>query len=122
MRKENHSLKTKNQQQYGNIQNRSDTFSMENISEAISELNIPSLIGAKLLQQKQNQIHAKSEIFNVQLCQNLASSIPKKNASDTFKALEGPSNENFTSLQVNQNYLSIPVNPDMASFEDYFLQ
>ena len=95
---------------------------MENISEAISELNIPSLIGAKLLHQKQNQIHANSEIFNMQLCQNLAKSIPKKNASDTFPDLEAPSNENFTSLQVNQNHLSISVNPDMASLEDYFLQ
>ena len=93
---------------------------MENISEAISELNIPSLIGAKLLHQKQNQIHANSEIFNMQFCQNLASSIPKKNASDTFPALEAPSSENFPSLQVNHNYLSIPVNPEIASFGDFF--
>ena len=118
--KENKSLKTKNLQQNRETQNKSDTFSMENISEAISELNIPSLVRTKLLQQKQNQRHGNSEIINMQFCQNLASSIPKTNGSVTFPALEAPSSENFPSLQVNHNYLSIPVNPDIASFGDLF--
>ena len=120
--KENKSLKTKNLQQNRDTQNKSDTFSMENISEAISELNIPCLVKNKLLQQKQNQRHGNSEIINMQFCQNVASSIPKTNASDTFPALEAPSSENFPSLQVNHNYLSIPVNPQIASFEDIFIQ
>ena len=120
--KENKSLKTKNLQQNRDTQNKSDTFSMENISEAISELNIPSLVRTKLLQQKQNQRHGNSEIINMQFCQNVASSIPKTNGSDTFPALEAPSSENFPSLQVNHNYLSIPVNPEIASFEDFFIQ
>ena len=118
--KENKSLKTKNLQQNRETQNKSDTFSMENISEAISELNIPSLVRTKLLQQKQNQRHGNSEIINMQFCQNVASSIPKTNGSNTFPALEAPSSENFPSLQVNHNYLSIPVNPDIASFGDLF--
>ena len=63
--KENKSLKTKNLQQNRETQNKSDTFSMENISEAISELNITSLVKNKLLQQKQNQRHGNSEIINM---------------------------------------------------------
>merc|ERR1712215_291250 len=96
--KENKSLKTKNLQQNRDTQNKSDTFSMENISEAISELNIPSLVRTKLLQQKQNQRHGNSEIINMQFCQNVASSIPKTNASDNFPGLEAPSSENFPCL------------------------
>ena len=118
--KENKSLKTKNLQQNRETLNKSNTFSIENISEAISELNIPSLVKTKLLQQKQNQRHGNSEIINMQFCQNVASSIPKTNGSNTFPALEAPSSENFPSLQVNHNYLSIPVNPDIASFGDLF--
>ena len=118
--KENKSLKTKNLQQNRETLNKSNTFSIENISEAISELNIPSLVKTKLLQQKQNQRHGNSEIINMQFCQNVASSIPKTNGSDTFPALEAPSSDNFPSLQVNHNYLSIAVNPDIASFGDLF--
>ena len=118
--KENKSLKTKNLQQNRETQNKSDTFSMENISEAISELNIPSLVRTKLLQQKQNQRHGNSEIINMQFCQNVASSIPKTIGSNTFPALEAPSSDNFPSLQVNHNYLALPANPDIAAFGDLF--
>ena len=57
----------------------------------------------------------------MQFCQNVASSIPKTIASSTtFPALEAPSSDNFPSLQVNHNYLSIPANPDIAAFGDLF--
>ena len=119
--KENKSLKTKNLQQNRDTQNKSDTFSMENISEAISELNIPSLVRTKLLQQKQNQRNENSEIFNMKFCQNVASSIPKSIASSTtFPALEAPSSDNFPSLQVNHNYLALPPNPDLEAFGELF--
>ena len=52
----------------------------------------------------------------MQFCQNVASSIPKTNGSDTFPALEAPSSDNFPSLQVNHNYLALPPNPDIAAF------
>ena len=48
--KENKALKTKYMQQNRETLNKSNTFSIENISEAISELNIPSLVKNKLLQ------------------------------------------------------------------------
>ena len=119
--KENKSLKTKNLQQNRETQNKSDTFSMENISEAISELNIPSLVKTKLLQQKQNQRHGNSEMINMQICQNVTSSIPNSIASSTnFPALEPPSNDNFHALQVTNNYLALPPNPDVAAFGDLF--
>ena len=101
--------------------NKSNTFSIENINEAISDFNIPSLVKTKLLQQKQNQRHGNSEIINMQFVHNVASSIPKSIASSTtYSALEAPSSDNFPSLQVNHNYLSIPVNPEIASFGDLF--
>ena len=54
--KENKALKTKNRQQNMETLN-SNTFSIEQINDAITDLNIPSLVKTKLLQQKQNQRH-----------------------------------------------------------------
>ena len=118
--KENKALKTKNRQQNMETLN-SNTFSIEQINNAITDLNIPSLVENKLLQQKQNQRHGNSEMINMQICQNVASSIPKSIASSTtFPALEPPSSDNFHSLQVTNNYLALPPNPDIAAFGDLF--
>ena len=118
--KENKALKTKNRQQ--NIETlNSNTFSIEQINNAITDLNIPSLVKTKLLKQKQNQRHGNSEMINMQICQNVASSIPKSIASSTtFPALEPPSNDNFHALQVTNNYLALPPNTDVAAFGDLF--
>ena len=87
----------------------SNTFSIEQINNAITDLNIPSLFKTKLFQQKQNQSH------------NVTSSIPNSIASSTnFPALEPPSNDNFHALQVTNNYLALPPNPDVATFGDLF--
>ena len=118
--KENKALKTKNRQQNMETLN-SNTFSIEKINDAITDLNIPSLVKTKLLQQKQNQRHGNSEMINMQICQNVASSIPKSIASSTtFPALEPPSSDNFHALQVTHNYLALPPNPDIAAFGDLF--
>ena len=118
--KENKALKTKNRQQNMETLN-SNTFSIEQINNAITDLNIPSLVKTKLFQQKQNQRHGNSEMINMQICQNVASSIPKSIASSTtFPALEPPSSDNFPSLQVNHNYLALPPNPDLAAFGELF--
>jgi len=118
--KENKALKTKNRQQNMETLN-SNTFSIEQINNAITDLNIPSLVENKLLQQKQNQRHGNSEMINMQICQNVASSIPKSIASSTtFPALEPPSSDNFPSLQVNHNYLALPPNPDLEAFGELF--
>ena len=99
----------------------SNTFSIEQINNAITDLNIPSLVKTKLFQQKQNQRHGNSEMINMQICQNVASSIPKSIASSTtFPALEPPSSDNFPSLQVNHNYLALPPNPDLEAFGELF--
>ena len=96
----------------------SNTFSIEQINNAITDLNILSLVKTKLFQQKQNQRHGNSEMINMQICQNVASSIPKSiTSSTTFPALEPPSSDN---LQVTHNYLALPPNPDIAAFGDLF--
>ena len=106
--KENKALKTKNRQQNMETLN-SNTFSIEQINNAITDLNIPSLVKTKLFQQKQNQSH------------NVTSSISNSIASSTnFPALEPPSNDNFHALQVTNNYLALPPNPDVAAFGDLF--
>ena len=106
--KENKALKTKNRQQNMETLN-SNTFSIEQINNTITDLNIPSLFKTKLFQQKQNQSH------------NVTSSIPNSIASSTnFPALEPPSNDNFHALQVTNNYLALPPNPDVAAFGDLF--
>ncbi len=106
--KENKALKTKNRQQNMETLN-SNTFSIEQINNAITDLDIPSLFKTKLFQQKQNQSH------------NVTSSISNSIASSTnFPALEPPSNDNFHALQVTNNYLALPPNPDVATFGDLF--
>ena len=101
--KENKALKTKNRQQNMETLN-SNTFSIEQINNAITDLNIPSLFKTKLFQSH-----------------NVTSSISNSIASSTnFPALEPPSNDNFHALQVTHNYLALPPNPDIAAFGDLF--